>query len=106
VFVRNEDARPVAMAPGVTRRTLALGPALMLVEITLEAGGTVATHQHPHEQIGYVVSGDLEMEIGGERRRLRAGDAYAIPGGTPHMATAVTRTVVVDVFHPHRAEYR
>lgn len=105
MFAAHGESKPVAMAPGVTRRRLGLGPSTMLVEITLEAGSEVGMHSHPHEQIGYVVAGDLTMEIGGERRRLGPGDSYAAAGGTPHMAIAHARTVVVDIFHPHRDEY-
>ena len=106
-YRQNADARPVEMLPGVFRRTLTTTPGMMLCEITLEAGSEVPLHTHPHEQIGYVAQGTIEMTVAGETRLCSAGDSYAIPGSVPHAARASHgRTVVVDVFSPHREEYK
>lgn len=106
-YRRNAEASVVEMLPGVFRRTLITTPGMMLCEITLEAGAEVPMHTHPHEQIGYVAQGQIEMTVAGEVRLCATGDSYAIPGGVPHAARATHgRTVVVDVFTPHREEYR
>lgn len=106
-YRHNAEATPVEMLPGVIRRTLTTTPGLMLCEIALDEGSTVPLHQHPHEQIGYVTQGQIEMTVAGEVRLCKAGDSYAIPGNTPHAARAVGgRTVVIDVFSPHREEYK
>jgi quercetin dioxygenase-like cupin family protein len=47
----NREAVPVEMLPGLTRRTLADGPELMLCEFTFESGVQIPTHTHPHEQL-------------------------------------------------------
>jgi quercetin dioxygenase-like cupin family protein len=102
----NTKAEPVAMLPGITRRTLADGATMMLCEITLEAGVEVPVHSHPHEQVGYVVRGRLEMIIDGQRREVGPGDSYYAPGDVPHGAHALETSVVVDVFNPPRDDYR
>lgn len=103
---RWKDVEPVEMLPGVTRRTLAVTDRLMLVEFRLQAGATVPLHSHPHDQVGYVVSGEVILTVDGQEFRCGPGDAYAIPGGVEHAARAEVDTVLIDVFHPPREEYR
>jgi len=94
------------MLPGVTRRTLTAGDKMMLIEVRLEPGAVVPMHTHPHEQTGYVVSGHMRLQIAGDTLDLDPGDAYLIPGGVEHEATALDPLVIVDVFSPPREEYR
>lgn len=101
----NGEARAVEMAPGVVRRTLAHGEAASLHELHIEKDAVVPLHTHPHEQTGYVASGRVVFEIGGEKRELRAGDGYSVPGGVEHGVVAVEDSVCVDVFSPVRVEY-
>ena len=91
--------------PGVRIRIVA-GAQLMLSVVDLDDEASVPTHQHVHEQAGLVLSGTAEMWIGDERRLLGPGDAYLIPGGTPHGARAVGGSArVLDAFYPLRDEY-
>ena len=63
-------------------------------------------HQHPHEQITHIVSGELEMTIGGEKMLFTAGTVHVIPSNTPHGAIARTDCKVIDSFSPARDDYR
>lgn len=100
------DAKPVEMFPGVTRRTLAVGEALMLTEFTYEAGSKVPMHHHPHEQISYVVKGQYRVTIEEAEIAVEKGDSYLIPPNTPHAQAADEFTVTVDIFSPPREEYK
>lgn len=91
--------------PGVTIRTTA-GERMLLAVVTFEPGAVVLPHSHPHEQTGILISGQLDFEIGGIRRRLSPGDVWRIPGGVPHTVVAVGGpAVAVDVFTPIREDY-
>jgi len=105
-FTRHNSPTPIEMLPGVTRRTLTAGDKMMLIEVRLEPGAVVPMHTHPHEQTGYVVSGHMRLQIAGDTLDLDPGDAYLIPGGVEHEATALDPLVIVDVFSPPREEYR
>jgi quercetin dioxygenase-like cupin family protein len=94
------------MLPGIVRRTLTAGDRMMLIEVTLAPRTVVPMHTHPHEQTGYVVSGRMRLQIADETLDLDPGDAYMIPGGAEHEATALEPLVIVDVFSPPREEYR
>ncbi|HID86903.1 MAG TPA: cupin domain-containing protein [Anaerolineae bacterium] len=106
MILRSSQIEPVEMVPGVWRRTLAYGERVMIVQVTLEEGAVVPAHNHPHEQVGYVVEGELEMTIAGETHRLQAGDSYLAPANVEHSARAARRTVVIDAFAPPREDYK
>ena len=105
MFRSNADASAVEMFPGVVRRTLNSGDRATLIEVTLAEGAVVPVHTHPHEQIGYVAEGRVRFDIDGEERELAAGDSYLVPGGAPHLVTALEASVCIDVFSPVREEY-
>ena len=75
-----------------------------LVEIT--KGTIMPQHQHVHEQITYILEGQLDMEIGGVLYQLTPGSYHIIPSNTWHGAHAITDCKVIDVFGPVREEYK
>lgn len=91
--------------PGVYLRILP-GEKVMFSAVRFKPHSTVATHQHPHEQMGIVLEGELELWIRDERRTLRHGDMYTVPPNVPHGAeTKASTCLVLDVFHPLREDY-
>lgn len=73
--------------------------------IEIKAGTKMAVHQHVHEQITYIIEGQLDMMIGGKPCSLTAGMYYVILSDTPHGAFAVTDCKLIDVFNPVREDY-
>jgi unsaturated pyranuronate lyase len=104
-FSPNNESTPVEMLPGVVRRTLSRGEKMLLCEITLVKGSVVPAHEHPHEQIGYVVRGRLRFRIADDEREVSAGDGYAIPSDVSHEVTALEESIAIDIFSPVREEY-
>jgi len=47
-----------------------------------------ATHAHPFAELGVVLRGAGRCRLGGQVRRLRAGDSFYIPAGVSHDFTA------------------
>ena len=105
-FITAKDAGQVEMLPGVHRRTMGTTDEEMLCEFFLEKDSLVPPHSHKNDQVGYVVSGQVEMTIGDQVRIIQPGDSYAIPGGITHSARAVVDSVVIDAFSPPRDDYR
>lgn len=93
------------MRPGVHRRVLGTTDRLMLVEFFIERGGEVPEHSHPHDQVGYVIAGRLQFTIAGESQTVSSGDSYAVPGGLPHGALALTDVTLIEVFAPPREDF-
>jgi quercetin dioxygenase-like cupin family protein len=53
------------------------------------AGGSSGRHTHPGVETGYVLEGELELDIDGKPpAKLKAGDSYQIPAGAIHDAKA------------------
>jgi quercetin dioxygenase-like cupin family protein len=73
-----------------------------------QAGAAVPKHTHPGEEIGYVLEGELTLEVEGQpAKTLKAGDAFFIPAGTVHAAknggkgaAAVLSTYVIEKGKP------
>lgn len=106
MFFGTDDRPVVEMLPGVRRQTVAVGEQGHIVRISADAGSTVPPHNHPHEQIGTLVSGEMEMTIEGEQPRvLHAGEGYAISGGLTHSVRFLTECVALDIFMPVREAY-
>jgi len=88
-------------------RYVASGEKMMMMLLELPPGAVVPMHSHPHEQAGFIVEGEMEFTISGEKRRLQKGDFFFVPGGTPHTGTSGPKgAVVLDVFAPPREEYK
>ena len=78
---------------------------LMLTHFTFEAGAVVPPHSHPHEQITFLVKGEMEFTLEGETRRIRAGEGCAVPPDAKHSVVALTEAVAIDCWHPIREDY-
>lgn len=96
----------VNMATGVRRRVVSDGQSMMVVEFEFETGAVGALHQHPHEQISYVVRGRGQYTVGGVPREVQAGDTVHIPSNIEHGMTALEPCTLLDVFSPPREDFR
>jgi quercetin dioxygenase-like cupin family protein len=88
----------------IERRILA-GKQGMIVWWKMKAGAHAASHQHPHEQIVWMLNGRMEFRIGSDRRSMIAGDVAVIPGNVEHEGFFPEDTEVVDVFAPPREDF-
>ena len=104
-FLDYGDIAPREIAPGFSARFVHT-PAMTVARVNVRADARLPAHAHPHEQLTTVLSGELELTVGGDVRVLGAGMIAFIPGGVPHSARAVTACEVLDVFHPVREDYR
>jgi quercetin dioxygenase-like cupin family protein len=91
---------------GAHLKLLAGGTEANVQHFAIDPGAVVPEHSHPHEQVGYMLSGALDFEVDGETITVEAGDSYAIPGDEPHSATnhGDEPAVGLDVFSPPRDE--
>lgn len=90
---------------GITRKTLVFGERALLTEFRLQEGKKLPLHKHPEEQVGYLVSGHIILQIDGESFEMHSGDSWAIPGGVEHAAEILADSVAIEVFAPIREDY-
>jgi quercetin dioxygenase-like cupin family protein len=85
-------------------------PGREIVQVLTEipAGVESGWHQHPGEEVGYILAGTVEMMIAGRPTlTLHAGDPFLMPPRTPHNALdlgpetgRMLSTYIVEVGQP------
>jgi quercetin dioxygenase-like cupin family protein len=96
------DLDPLELVPGLRFQPV-LGDNVMVNFVSFEPNTEAPLHWHEEEQVSFVIDGEFEFEVAGEKRLLRRGDAVVIPPNVPHAArTFGERCLEVDVFHPPR----
>lgn len=78
---------------------------MTIARIELKKGSVVPEHQHEHEQLSWVLEGELQIELNGSTVRVRGGEILVIPPNIPHKATAIEDTVDMDIFSPVRTDW-
>lgn len=104
-FFYDRDLQAKRLDPKSERKIKARGGGLMASEMRFKAGAIAAMHEHPHEQVVYVVEGELDFTIGDETRRVGKGDSMYAPPNVRHGAVSVTDSLVLDVFSPQREDF-
>ena len=101
-----KDAKPINALPGLTRRTLAQSQSMLMCEFSFDSHVEIPIHSHPHEQVGYLVEGHVEMIIDGVKTELKQGDSYCASSNVPHGVFTLEPSVIVDTFYPPREDYQ
>ncbi len=90
---------------GVVRRVLSYTDEVMVVQNHFQKGAVGALHHHPHTQITYVVSGQFEFEIGGEKKVVNPGDSMLKKDGVEHGCVCLEEGILLDIFAPMREDF-
>jgi quercetin dioxygenase-like cupin family protein len=105
-YVDKQDCAHHQIFPGVDLYTTC-GEHMTLSLVEMQPHAVIEEHSHPHEQMGLLLAGTAEFVVGGQKRLVRAGQMWRIPGGVPHKITALDEPVrAIDAFHPIREDYR
>jgi quercetin dioxygenase-like cupin family protein len=91
--------------PGISIKTLCHGEAMLMSEFLLQKGTILPSHDHPYEQTGYLIKGNIQLTIGTNTRNILPGDSWSIPSGVTHFARIIEDSVAIEVFHPARKDY-
>lgn len=105
MFRKHSNAGYNEAMPGIELKTVAHGEKTLMAKFLLKKGSLVPLHSHPHEQIGYLVSGRIRLTIDLEANDAMPGDSWCIPGGVEHSAEIFEDAVAVEVFSPVREDY-
>jgi len=72
----------------------------------LEPGAKIPEHSHPHEQMGTVLKGAIELIIDKDKRVVNEGDAYHVRSNVVHSGRCLELvSEVLEVFSPPREDY-
>lgn len=105
IFYKKDDLGYKGPVEGVKLKTLTYGEKTLMAEFRLKKRSTLPEHSHPHEQIGYLVSGRIVLIIDGQRKPAEPGDSWCIHGDVLHSGETVEDSVVIEVFSQVREDF-
>ncbi len=81
------------------------GERMQMLLIQLKSGEKTY-HSHPQEQMGYILSGKVELTIAGEKKVCGCGEGYYIPSNVPHGFEVCSKEDLeyIEIFCPSKAE--
>lgn len=108
VIFTAEEVPWETMENGWRRKVLFSG---QLTFVVLEAKGpttgSVELHSHVHDQISYVMEGQIEAHIGDEIKQISTGGFYRVPSNAPHGVQVLSeKLLLIDAFTPPREDFR
>jgi quercetin dioxygenase-like cupin family protein len=69
--------------PGIWSK-LELGSNLTMAFMEIAPNKEGAAHDHPFDQCGIVIEGEIEMAVGEDKKLLKPMETYFIPAGIKH----------------------
>jgi quercetin dioxygenase-like cupin family protein len=105
-FYSPDERATKTLFGGITARTF-WGEKMLLSLIEIPANSVVPLHSHPHEQGGIMLKGQATFTVGGEKRLVKEGEMWIIPGGVEHTVEAGSEdALALDIFSPVREDYQ
>jgi len=100
------EFKKLKLAPGCTAHVV-WGQQIMFSLLVLQPNLEMSIHSHHHEQMGIILEGEIEVNIGNETKLMKKGDVYLIPSDIPHGGkTHTEKVMILDAFNPPREEYK
>lgn len=101
LFIDTADIEWEKPFEGVQRKVLT-GKNLTVCLYHLKAGMTFPAHQHPQEQMAYIIEGKVEFSMGeeGEKHIFKEGMFFAFGPGVKHGTRFLEDSIVIDIFSP------
>ena len=104
MFDKNSPDGYHSTIKGIRQKTRVYGQKTLMAELRMSKGTRLPTHDHPHEQTGYLVSGRTRLFIDDEIYDCSPGDSWCIPENIKHGMYAIKDSVIVEVFSPVRED--
>ena len=75
---------------------------IRMLRAEVAAGTSTAHHNHPDEEMVYVVDGRIRVFSGGSEVELEAGELVVFPAYVDHHYEAIEDSMTIEVFGPGR----
>lgn len=105
VFVQDAQIMWEELGAGIKRKIMSYDDRLMMVKVAFEKDAIGALHHHYHSQVSYVAKGCFEVQVGGEKQVLSAGDVFYIPPDAIHGVVCLEAGELIDIFSPFREDF-
>jgi quercetin dioxygenase-like cupin family protein len=105
-FFKVDELNVTQALEGVNRCAVYLDK-VMLTFFDFAPHSIVPMHKHPHEQITFIIEGEIEFILGDETKVLGKGEGVAIPPNVEHGGKVLhLPTKAIDAWHPPREDYK
>jgi len=104
-FAKIDQVDVKKVKEGIEMKVLVWSGTLMMTQVSFKKGAVGDLHSHPHEQISYVVEGELIYTVGEEKYHMKAGSVVYVPSNVKHQVEALADAILLDVFTPVREDY-
>ena len=104
-FLPGSSIRRENVGEGLVRQVLGHDDSILMARVEFAKGAVGEVHAHTHAQVTYVVSGEFEVFINGDKKRLGPGDGFYIQPNVDHGAVCLEPGVLIDVFSPVREDF-
>jgi len=104
-FIDHNELPKRELFPGISA-TIVHSEQITASRVSLDKGAILPEHSHPNEQWTHIISGELELKVGGETRILTPGMTAFIPSNVPHSGKASVACEVIDIFNPARTDLK
>jgi quercetin dioxygenase-like cupin family protein len=96
-FVDTNHIEAYERLPGWRGRTFH-SPSMTFAHWEFDAGASIHEHHHPQEEVWQVISGELEVTVGGETCVAGPGMVAIVPAGVSHAVHALSdgKAIVTD----------
>lgn len=78
---------------------------VMLTYFEFEPNTEIPSHKHHHEQITFILDGEMEFKLEEKTKILRAGEGVTVPPNKEHSVRALSQVKAVDAWNPIREDY-
>ena len=82
-FCKVDSLQLEEFRPGIKSKA-EIGDNLIMVCMEISPGREDTGHEHPFDQCGVVLHGQIEMFVGDDRKILNPNETYFIPSGKSH----------------------
>ncbi len=104
-FFKESDLKARKVLEGITLRAVS-GNNTMMTFFEFEPNSIIPIHKHPHEQITYIIEGEMEFTVEGKTNILKKGDGVVICSNQEHSAKVLDKPAkAVDAWYPIREDY-
>ncbi len=103
-FVDNESEWET-IENGIKRKIMGYDANIMHVNVKFDENAIGVLHHHFHSQVTYIASGEFDVTIGNETKKLTQGDSFYIPPHVTHGVVCLKSGNLIDVFSPIREDF-
>ncbi|WP_300379074.1 cupin domain-containing protein [Henriciella sp.] len=105
IFTQGLETLAEDLGNGIRRKLLGYDGNILMAKVWFAQGAVGEVHTHYHSQVTYVVSGQFEVQIDGQKKQLGEGDCFFVPPHAPHGAVCLEPGILLDVFSPAREDF-